>query len=280
MNKNRSPKRESFQHSAQLGAFALVLLALSWPAGLFAASPRLVVLVVAEQFRADYLDLYAESFGEGGFRRLLDGGAVFRRARYPFATTLSAPAAATLATGALPSEHGVVANSWFERASSQTVRAAEGAAGVFPERIIGSTVADELNLASRGRSRVVAVSGDPVSAAMLAGRRPRGIFWRGAEGALITGGYYSTVAPRWLEQYQSEHQLSPLGRRTWTALDAKEDAPPLRVLDTAQFLSLYRASPFGVEDLLGFAGAGGAPARGGGAWWCAGGGGWPRSCMR
>jgi hypothetical protein len=90
---------------------------------------------------------------------------------------------------------------------------------------------------------------------MLAGRRPRGVFWRGDEGALVTGSYYSGVAPKWLEQYQADHPLTPMGRRTWTAVNAEDPTPPLRVLDTAEFLSLYRASPFGVDDMLGFAAA-------------------------
>lgn len=252
---NLNAKRESFQHSVRLARLALLLLVLAAPAALSAAAPRLVVLIVAEQFRADYLDHYADGFVEGGFRRLTEGGAFYRRARYSAAATFAAPAAATLATGARPSEHGIVADSWFDRASRQVVRAAEGAAGIYPERIVGSTLADELNLASHGRSRVFAISGDAASAAMLAGRRPNGVFWRGDEGALVTGSYYGDVTPNWLEQYQSEHPLSPLGRRSWTALGAKEGAPPLRVLDTAQFLSLYRASPFGVEDMLGFAAA-------------------------
>ncbi len=225
------------------------------PAPVSAAAPRLVVLVVAEQFRADYLDLYADGFIEGGFRRLTDGGAYYRKARFSASTTFSAPAAATLATGALPSEHGIVADAWFDAAAMQVVRAAQGAAGVYPERLVGSTLADELSLRSRGRARVVAVGGNPTAAAMLAGRRPRGVFWRGAEGSLVTGSYYATGAPNWLEQHQADNPLSPLGRRTWTAIDSKDGVPPLRVLDTDQFLSLYRSSPFGVEDMLGFAGA-------------------------
>jgi hypothetical protein len=215
----------------------------------------LVVLIVAEQFRADYLDAHADGFVEGGFRRLIEGGAVFRRCRYPAATSFATPAAATLATGALPSEHGIVADAWFDAGELRTIRATEGPEGVYPERLIGSTVADELNLASQRRSRVVAVSGDAAPAVMLAGRRPRGAFWRGAEGALVTGAYYGAAPPKWLDEYQAEHPLSPLGRRTWSAVSTDSGAPPLRVLDTDQFLTLYRASPFAIEDMLGFAGA-------------------------
>ena len=225
------------------------------PLRLDAAAPRLVLLIVAEQFRADYLDAYADGFVEGGFRRLTEGGAVYRRCRYPAATTFAASAAATLATGALPSEHGIVADSWFDKESLQTVQAAESDTGVFPERLTGSTLADELNLASRRRSRVVAMSGSPAAAAMLAGRRPRGVFWRGAEGSLVTSSYYATASPKWLEQYQADNALSPVGRRTWTAVGAEAAAPPLRVLDTDQFLALYRASPFGVEDMVNVAAA-------------------------
>ena len=253
MPNNLRAGRKPFQDSVRFAAGALALLLIAAPCTLFAKAPRLVVLVVAEQFRADYLDLYADGFVEGGFRRLLESGAVFRRSRFPAATTFSAPAAATLATGALPSEHGIIADSWFDKSLFQTVRAAESAAGVYPERLIGSTLADELNLASRRRSRVVAVSGDAAAAAMLAGRRPRGVFWRGVEGAMVTGSYYAPSAPKWLDAYQTDHPLTPLGRRTWTAVGADAGAPPLRVLDTDQFLSLYRASPFGVEDILGFA---------------------------
>src|SRR5271156_4232181 len=86
--------------------------------------PKLLVLVVLEQFRPDYLDSAWPFLSLGGFRRLIEKGAYFPDCRHA-ASTFSASTVATLATGAWPAQHGIVADSWYDRSSRKIVFAGE-----------------------------------------------------------------------------------------------------------------------------------------------------------
>ncbi len=217
---------------------------------LSAQKPRLTILIVADQFRADYLDRYRADFGAGGLERLTAGGAYFRTMRFGHAVTLRSPGAATLATGTDPSNHGIVADSWYDPERRQAALGVADAQQPGPAMLLGSTVADELKLASAGKAKVLALADDAPLAVMLAGRAPDGCFWRGADGAMRTSSAYGTVPPPWVQEFNIERPPGPVGRRTWKALGAADDAPPLRLLDSMDFLRLYRASPFAEEDLF------------------------------
>ena len=94
----------------------LLLLFTLWTATSPAATrPKLVLLLIVDQFRADYLERFRGDFVPGGFNRLLSRGAVFANTHYDYASTETAPGHATLATGANPANHGIVANEWYDR---------------------------------------------------------------------------------------------------------------------------------------------------------------------
>ena len=261
---NRS--RRAALLACALLAYALPPVFLAQPAA--AQRPNLVVLLVAEQFRADYLDLYEPEFSTQGLGRLLTQGAIFRRCRYDHLTTLAAPGAAILATGAYPELNGIVGNRWYDRAEKQLVGAveenlsypAQGSPSdvpVSPDRLMGSTFADELRLATEGRARVVAVSDSPAPPVLLAGRRPLGCYWMNRAGSFTTSRYYSPSVPEWVERFNQEHPPLRLLGSPWPALGAS--GRPLRILgnpaqrDFEDFLSLYRASPFAIDETLAFA---------------------------
>jgi arylsulfatase A-like enzyme len=251
------------------GASLVLLLLLLMVASAAAQTrpPNLIVLVVAEQFRADYLDLLRPEFSRGGFERLLTQGAVYRRCRFDHLTTLAAPNAATLATGAYPEIHGIVAERWFDRETHRLMHASgreaeiEGAESVpiSPRRLQGSTFADELRLATSGGSRVLAISDRASPAVLLAGRQPIGCYWRGSGGAFETSAYYKSDLPPWVEEFNSAQAASRQQERAWVALRSPEGSDPLRVLRapdpaTPESLStLYRASPFAVAETFAFA---------------------------
>ena len=83
-------------------------------ASAYNAHPKLVVVIIIDQFRGDYLERYRNQFGEGGFRLLLDHGANFTDCNYDYANTRTAPGHATLFTGAYSNGHGIVANEWWD----------------------------------------------------------------------------------------------------------------------------------------------------------------------
>jgi len=224
-----------------------------------------MVIVVAEQFRADYLDLYRSGFSPDGFGRLLSEGAVFRRARFKHLTTLGAPDAAVLATGAYPELHGIVGDRWYDRRIRKTAAAIGPSAdgqpdgGISPLHLRGSTLADELQLATAGRSRVIAVSDRAAPVVMLAGRKPDGCYWMGSDGRFGTSSFYTKGLKPWVAEFNASHPVLRHWGAEWKAIGAKDGAPPLRVLEAPKrksfdvFFSLYRASPFAIEDVFALA---------------------------
>lgn len=231
--------------------------------------PHLLVVVIAEQFRADYLEVYRRGFSDTGFSRLQREGAVFQRLRFDHLTTLTAPDAAVLATGAYPELNGIVGDRWYDRERGKAVSAEEAwaepytvappGAGPSPGNLIGSTFADELRLASEGQSRVVVVSGGAPAAVMLAGRRPNGCYWKKADGQFETSAYYAERLPGWVQEFNQNHPIMRFDGKPWVALDATPQAAPLRMIQLSgsngreNFLALYHASPFATEDTFEFA---------------------------
>jgi len=231
---------------AWLFAFAILCPAVS------AQAPRLTIWIVADQFRADYLQRYELDFGPDGFRRMQTEGAAFRRLRFDYTETFTSSGAATLATGAYPETHGIVADSWYDRPSEEVVQAIGAHQLPTPTSLNGSSLADELNLATAGQSLIVSIADDPRLAVLLAGHRPSACLWRGERGEIRTSSYYALL-PQWAADYDSRNPVYASARREWRALRAADDAPPLRVLEGEQYVSQYLASPFAVEDVFGLA---------------------------
>src|ERR1035437_7288586 len=144
-----------------------VAVALSAPQSSNQKNPRLVLAVIIDQFRYDYLLRFRADY-HGGLARLLDGGAVFTDAHFLHAATVTAVGHATFLTGATPSQSGIIGNEWYDRSSSQTVTsvsdpdakavgALPGASGSSPRRLLVSTLGDELKMSMPG-SKVIGVS--------------------------------------------------------------------------------------------------------------------------
>jgi predicted AlkP superfamily pyrophosphatase or phosphodiesterase len=170
-----------------------------------------VVLVVVDQLRPDYLERFRHQF-TGGLKTLVESGAVFSAAHYEQWPTVTAVGHATIATGATPATHGIVGNSWYDRGSKADVGVVvdpeaamvpSGAKpGASPHRLIGSTLADELRLATNGRGKVVSVALKDRSAILLGGRRPTGAFWYDeATGTFETSTYYAPALPSWVKSF-------------------------------------------------------------------------------
>ncbi len=152
--------------------------------------PRLVVLLVVDQMRRDYIDDYGARWTKG-LRRIVDEGAWFTKATYPYTSTLTCAGHATISTGTLPSTHGIISNQWWDRARQQLVsctgdssarevpygRREAGSAG-SASTLAAPTLASALSSSSGGAGRVVAISLKRASAAMLAGQgRGDAVLW-------------------------------------------------------------------------------------------------------
>lgn len=196
------------------------------------AAPRLVVLLVVDQLRADLLDRYATVF-DGGLKRLLDGGRRYTRVTMDHLVTETAPGHATLSTGLHPSGHGVVANLWWEEAGG-TWRSVENVVdtttriagedrlyGASPRVLREDGVADWL-LAARPGARVVSVSGKARGAVLLAGRgtdpADRDVYWfEPALGGFATSTAYRDTPAEWVREFNASVMPGHRADTTWTS---------------------------------------------------------------
>ena len=208
--------------SAQAACAVLLVLLLAAPAPLRADAydghPKLIVVIVIDQFRGDLLERYRADFHGNGFRLFLDRGAVFPDCYYDYANTRTAPGHATIATGAYTDGHGIPDNQWWDlkRNTRRPVTAVEddrytevggphpGSPSASPRNLLASTLGDELRLATQGQSKVYAVSMKDRAAILSAGAAANGAFWMDEKsGKFITSSFYMTALPDWAQQFNA-----------------------------------------------------------------------------
>ena len=168
-----------------------------------AARPRLVVQIVVGSMRADDIDRYAAHFGEGGFRRLTDGGACYAGARYDCQQTTTPVSLATLTTGALPSTHGVIGSRWQDYTDNTTVWLTDGRQGPGPYHLIAPTLGEAL-LHHAPDGRCVTVAAEPESAVVMGGRTEQ-VYWLDTKHCgWVTSYYYAPEVPEWVARSNRE----------------------------------------------------------------------------
>lgn len=211
-----------------LVALVALILVSSFPAAVasaYNARPKLVVVIVIDQFRGDYLERYRDQFGEGGFRVFLDRGAYFADCNYDYANTRTAPGHATLFTGSYTSGHGIVANEWWDPQKKKRVTSVEDDAtklvgssstgpGASPHNLLSDTLGDELKLATGGKARVFAVSLKDRAAVLPAGFAGDGAYWIDHKsGDWITSTYYRPDLPEWVSKFNASHRAEKYWNR-------------------------------------------------------------------
>ncbi len=185
------------------------------------ASPRLVLAIIVDQFRYDFLERFAGAFGEGGFRRLMREGAFFTDAKYDYVPTYTAPGHAAIFTGSIPAENGIVGNMYFDRETGKTRMIvsddkahavtdhgpAERGGAPSPRALIGTTIGDQMRLATNLRSKVVTLSLKDRSAVFPGGQRPNGAYWFDAStGTMMSSDYYFKALPPWVGAFNKSHR--------------------------------------------------------------------------
>ena len=211
--------------------------------------PKLLVIVILGQFRPDYLDSARPQLAPGGFRRLLEKGTVYYNSLNR-ASTFASSSLATLATGAWPAQHGIVADRWYDRATRRPVSAAD-------ELLLGSTLLSEI--AADPHSRIAVAASSREQASLFAAGVPPGedphLFWIDAGGRFASTG----DQPDWLAALRSSNSAEAARDGLWLALGARSDAPPLRTLTwtpnaPGDFMALYNSSPFAQAAVFDLAG--------------------------
>ena len=188
--------------------------------------PKLILVLSIDQMRFDYLTRFGPLF-KGGFRRLLDQGAVFADANYRHASTETGPGHAVILSGRHASHSGIVANSWYDRFLKKSINVVEDPVqspvggqgrGASPVNFIGFNLCDVLKHKSPS-SRVVGVSLKDRSAILMAGRRADAAYWyENAGGNFITSTYYMEAAPVWLTEWNNGHFPDKYSGKSWTRL--------------------------------------------------------------
>ena len=197
------------------------------PAHASADPPRLVVVLVIDQMRSDYIDRYRHQWS-GGLTRLLTEGAWFRRAAYPYLGTVTCGGHATIATGTFPAQHGMILNAWWDRAQAALVRCTEDAdeanvsygaplnGGDSARRLEVPTLSDEIRTQLPGSNRVVALSLKARSAVMLAGRTADVALWFDDRGSWATSTAYTARPVPFVQAFIDAHPVIADANRTWT----------------------------------------------------------------
>jgi predicted AlkP superfamily pyrophosphatase or phosphodiesterase len=192
--------------------------------------PRLVLLIVVDQFRYDYLERFGDLFGSRGIGRLMREGASWTGANFDHVPTFTAPGHAAFMTGASPSQTGIVANDWYERETGRKVRSVTddstnmlagkpGEKGYSPRRLLCSTVGDELRLADHDQSKVIGISLKNRSAILPAGRRANAAYWFSTDnGNVISSTYYFDHLPDWVVRFNNRHMADALFSARWDRL--------------------------------------------------------------
>ena len=216
--------------------------------------PKLVVAIVIDQFRYDYLTRFRGEF-HAGFDRLLTKGAVFTNANYIHFPTVTAVGHSTFLTGATPSVSGIVGNDWFDRdehkhvtsvSDSRTKLLGGAGEGSSPERLLVSTVGDELKMSNAGRSRVIGISLKDRAAILPAGHTANGAYWFDVKtGNFVSSTYYMQDLPNWVKTFNSARTADKYRGLTWL----KHTLPQ----DPAKLYSAIEASPYANELLEAFA---------------------------
>jgi predicted AlkP superfamily pyrophosphatase or phosphodiesterase len=282
MTRSHRPTRHL---QALLFAAACVILASAAPRQESRVSrPRLVIVIVVDQLRPDYLTRFQPYFAPRGLNLFLRRGADFTAARYEHAITFTCPGHAVVLTGSYADANGIVANGWYDVVGNREENCAGDSSvsligvageGRSPRNLIDSTVGDVLKNATGGRGRVVTVAGKDRSAIMLGGHLADAAYWL-EDTLIVTSTYYERELPGWVRRFNASGVASSYLGKTWNRLlpvetyaavgdddvAAEEDIAgtgrtfphrPVRDASGKGFLEAFSSSPFHNEVLARFA---------------------------
>lgn len=221
--------------------------------------PKLVLLVVIDQFRYDYLTRFREEYS-GGFRRVLTHGAVFENANLAHYPTVTATGHSTVLSGATPALSGIMGNDWYDRESHKQVFSISddsvnmlggGGPGASPRRLLVSTVGDELKMARPEATHVFGVALKDRGAILPVGHMADAAYWYDRNtGNFVSSTYYLPDLPGWVKSFNGGRPAEKFAGAEWGGANARKHLPG------APGPALYAAifdSPFGNELVEAFA---------------------------
>ncbi len=249
--------------------------------------PKLVVGIVVDQMRQEYLYRFEKKFGTSGFKRLMNDGFMLTNAHYNYVPTYTGPGHASVFTGTTPAIHGIVGNDWWDRSLKKNVNcvgddrqkpvgSVDGNGDVSPWRLLSTTITDELKLASQKKSKVIGMSIKDRGAVLPAGHLADAAYWFDATGKFISSTYYVNALPAWVENFNALklgdtflnkewNTFLPIAQYTesgpddspyeqkWKGMDKPVFPYDLKKLKEANGNELLVQTPFGDDLLAAFA---------------------------
>ena len=193
-------------------------------------SPKLVVGIVVDQMRYDYLTRFYDQFGEDGFKRMVEQGFNCKNNHFNYAPTSTGPGHTSVYTGATPSVHGIIGNNWYDKElgadvycasddSFTSVGTTSDAGQMSPHRMNVTTVTDELRLHTQMRGKTIAIALKDRGAVLPGGHTANAAYWfHGAdEGKWITSSYYMDQLPKWVTDFNSSGKVQSY-KKAWNTL--------------------------------------------------------------
>lgn len=189
--------------------------------------PKLVIGLVVDQMRWDYLYRYYNRYSNGGFKRLVKDGYSFENTFIPYTPAVTAAGHTCLYTGSVPAIHGIVGNDWVERDSAKTMYCAQdrsvNSVGTFsnqgqmsPRNMLVTTVGDELRIATNFRSRVFGIALKDRGGIFPAGHSANAAYWLDdSTGNWISSTYYMNKLPGWVDDFNKSRRVDSLMIHDW-----------------------------------------------------------------
>ncbi len=224
------------------------------------AKPKLVVGIVVDQMRAEYLYRFQDNYTADGFKRLMGEGFNVKNMHYNYVPTTTGAGHSSVYTGTTPAHHGIVNNNWYSRAESRTVYCAEDMEVSLvddpasmdpnkkenysrsPKNLMANTITDELKLTTNGRSKVVGVSLKDRSAIFPSGHMADHAYWyHSGNGNFISSSYYAEKLPDWLIAFNKRKLSDSLMNLTWAPflpMERYQNSNP----DDSPFEKIYKGN--------------------------------------
>ena len=210
----------------------LSLLVLPFLSNAQKKQPKLVVGIVVDQMRYDYLTRFWDKYGEGGFKKLVNEGFNCKNANYNYMPTYTGPGHASIYTGTTPENHGIISNTWYNKftnnwmycagdSTEKTVGTLTDAGKMSPRNLVSTTITDELKLATNNRGKVIGISIKDRGAILPAGHKADAAYWYdgGDEGKWISSTFYMNELPKWLQKVNETNNSDKYLNGVWETLN-------------------------------------------------------------